>query len=222
MVFAITSSNVAFAKDNGSVRVQNSIYQARYSTEAYSNLRSNDINVNFEKLQMDIDNVLKVNNGRYVYNTQEVRRVIKDNNFNFNEFNKINKTDYTLESFTQEVLNLIEQVDFNKFVVSRGTSGVNRHEQGWNYHRYYNDYYKTLSISKILQDYSIGIASLTGLAGLLPFGNIFIGIVGGYGAAYCGLLSNALNYNNSLNQDGTVMDINKFTTVFSVWNQRYF
>lgn len=195
-----------------------------------------DINEQFIELQNKVTSVLNVSNNRYVYSEQEVVNVIKNENFDFDELNKKYGTSYSEESFIKLALHNIENAKlgiqyFNEDTVcTYGTyCGRNAVEEGWNYFRFY--YNKTETTTKVYQLRNLAnnwtlVAAAGQFANYVPgLGTaIAVGIAAGVGwnAWYATSLSNAMEYNNTFSGCGTVTDINKFTTVYSCYNQSNF
>lgn len=70
------------------------------------------------------------------------------------------------------------------------------------------------------------IATSGQIANVVPgIGNaiaIGIGVGAGWNAWYANSVANSLEYNNTFSNCGTVTDINKYTTVYSCYNQSNF
>lgn len=190
----------------------------------------------FNNLQVQIDSVLKNDGAKYIYNENEVIEVIDEYNFDFSSFNKFFDTNYTEESFTDTALNLIENAELEYHSEGRETCDIrgtychkNGTSSGWNYDRFYKDKRNSekaaLGLDELSRNWSL-IGAGGGLASLIPgIGPAIvagIGLGAGWNSWYASTLAAAIRSNNSDGDCGTVTDINKFTTVFSVWSQREF
>lgn len=181
---------------------------------------------------MSIDKVLKVKDGRYIYNTEEVKRVIKNKNFDFDEFNKVNKTNYTLQSFTEQTLKNLNEtklmnLNTNKMMPPSKYWGWNLKTEKWNFIRDVRDYNNTKHAIHefkniiILLETGSGVApALALLPGLGSTAVILSGVASSIGIGYFALTISSLEYKN--NGSGTIHDINRFTAAFTIWSQSEF
>lgn len=190
----------------------------------------------FNELQNEIDKVLEIKGNRYVFDKEEVTRVVNDSGFNFENYNKYFGTDYTKNSFADTAVKMIETTNLeyksegDNTCSVRGTyCGKNGTSSGWNYDRFYNNKNNSekaaLGLDELSRNWGL-IGSGGALAGLIPgIGPAIaagIGLGAGWNVWYASSLASAIRSNNSDGSCGTVTDINKFTTVFSVWSQREF
>jgi hypothetical protein len=193
-----------------------------------------DIYQQFLDLQNKIDSVLTIANGRYNYNAKQIKNIINASGFNFNMLNKELGTNYTEQSFTNAVLTSIQntvltKTSNNNMMMAAATSycNVNKTTSGWNYNRAFANNTKSGQIADKLEQTAdnwalFGTAST--ISSFIPVVGPFIaagmGLGSGFNAWYSNTLARAIRVNMS--GCGTVTDINKFTTVFTVWDQREF
>lgn len=188
-----------------------------------------EINIEFWELQNKIDSLLTVGNGKYEYNEDEVRNLIISEHFDFDKFNAEMGTEYTEDSFITMVLNDIKNAVVYNSVSSRGTYCNRNHygDGGWNYNRAFNDNTRSGEVAdgaeEAARNFGLG-GSISAITGLIPYIGTYIaltmGLVGGFGAWYFDTLAASVRKNMS--GCGTVVDINKYTTAFTVWDQRNF
>ena len=191
----------------------------------------------FNELQKEIDEVLDIKGNKYVFDKTEVIQVVNDSDFDFNTYNEYFNTNYTKDVFADTAVHLIETANLEYKSVGENTCSVrgtycgkNGTSSGWNYDRFYNN--KTNSeksatkLDELSRNWALVAGSSGGISAFLPgIGTAIaagIGLGAGWNSWYAGTLAAAIRSNNSDGNCGTVTDINKFTTVFSVWSQREF
>lgn len=205
-----------------------------YAKEEQSEPSKEEITEDFNKLQSEIDKVLLIENNHYVFNENEVYKVVSDYNFDFNTFNKYYETNYTSDTFAKYAIVLIKDADLSYKPIEssdvceiNGTyCGRNANTSGWNYNRYYRNKSKSAEAINNLRN-AANTAGDIGV-GIDVIEKIFPGITSAFGIGakisewYLDTLADAIASNNKDGDCGTVTDINKFTTVFTVWSQKEF
>lgn len=190
--------------------------------------QNSEIIQQFTELQNKIDALLTIEDGKYVYDAQEIRSLIESENFDFTALNSEVGTNYTEESFIEFALEQISTTNLNTRNYLRGTyANRNYYTEGWNYRRYfYNNNNSAATADRL--DQQATNWGLTGTLGAIASAvpgvgtAISIGVGAGAGISiwYLNTLANSIRVNMS--GVGTVTDINKFTFVFTVWDQRNF
>lgn len=180
------------------------------------------VKIAFEELQDTIDRSIAIDlNGRYVYDQQEIRSIIYSSDIDFVKFNSAFGKNYTKESLYNEIIASLQTTVVKTPITTNGTyCNRNYSTGGWNYVREFMSSDVTTIATLELRRWANDI-SLVGLTRLIPNPIATIIAAGGiFTAWYYNSLANAWEYNN--NGCGVVSDINKFTTIFTVWDQRNF
>lgn len=191
----------------------------------------------FNDLQSEIDKVLRIDDTKYVFNKEDVVNVINNYDFDFQTYNEYFHTNYTNEGFADIVIKMIENADLTYHSNDSGSCslrgtycGKNGTSSGWNYDRFYNNKTNSKKVADKLDELSRNWSLISGASGgigaFLPgigtaiASGIALGAV--WNTWYTSTLASAIRSNNEDGNCGTVTDINKFTTVFTVWSQREF
>ncbi len=191
---------------------------------------SDTIDEAFKNLQNKIDSKLDIvyDNGEYVYsyNYDDIKEIIYNSGFDFEQFNAKYGTNYDKTSFLNAVITSIDSTKLHSNVAPIANyCNHDESTQGWNYYReFMSESVSKNTVSDLRQTATnfrlggTGVGLLIGTVSKL-FGGVFkLGTA--YDAWYFDTLANSIEVNMS--GCGTVTDINKFTTVFTVWDQRDF
>lgn len=177
-------------------------------------------------MQDQITSVLRIEDGHYVYNKEDVKNIVYS--FDFDKINQQLDLDYTKESFYSVAINSIDNTQFQTHsIVKRSANPYNRNyfEEGWNYYRSWQDNNTVKKSIKNMYDAAdaLTIGAGTGeVVGALASGPLatFVEIVAGISgltAAYFQNMARNTEYKN--NYSRIVLEANKFTFVYSVWSQ---
>lgn len=179
----------------------------------------------FLDMQDQITSTLKVKNEHYVYDKDEVKDIIYK--FNFDDLKKNTDLNYTKETFYNEAINSIENTVLKPTFTTRNANKYNRnhYESGWNYIRSWLDTNKAKNSIKNLYDAADVLAAgggVGGIVGIIASGPLapisgFLSAIGGLTALYFTNMARNTEYKN--NGTGVVLEINKFTGIYSVWSQ---
>lgn len=188
------------------------------------------IDEEFKTLQNKIDSKLDIvySNGEYVYlyNYDDIKEIIYHSGFDFKQFNDRYGTNYDESSFLKAVITSIDTTKLRSNITPIATyCNHNESTEGWNYYReFMSESVSKTTISDLRQtatNFRLGGTAGGILIGTVSklFGGVFkIGTA--YDAWYFDTLANSIEAN--LSGCGSVVDVNKFTTVFTVWDQRNF
>lgn len=208
-----------------------------------SSVKANDLKSNiiqeFEILQDKIDLALEINNGKYIYDADEIKQIIENYDLDFSELSKHLDVELTKESFLEQTLSRLKSTDTTIVyedsscsITTRGTyCGRNASASGWNYTRKFTDKAKSEVAStkfldiyyKNMNDYQFN--AIHAIQEHLPsWAAIGIGL-GSAGAAYETVYSLKLSteiHHANKGRCGTVVDVNIFTKQISAWSQDTF
>lgn len=172
-------------------------------------------------MQDQITETLIIENNRYIYNYDTIKEIV--DNYNFEEFNQLFNTDYTNESFLNTAINLIRNTDLTPQISPAGICGQTWTIEGWNYTRTAQTKAVSNAFVNDLNNYAAICAAGGSIGGAatsaVPPVALLLAAVGTLGALYYETFANNLSYQNSLSGCGTVIDINKFTFYYQIWNQ---
>lgn len=186
----------------------------------------------FTNMQDKITSVLKIENGKYLYNENEVKSII--NQFNFEELAQKTGIEYTKESFYEEAIENINETTFKPQIEGRNANryNINKTQEGWNYTRVWFNTNNTNILIKELQDGAdyvagggllvdlfSGVAGLAGyVSGPLAGALMLSATVSGAGCIlYFQNMARNVEYKN--NGTGTVIEVNKYVALYSCWSQ---
>lgn len=178
---------------------------------------------NFINMQDKITAVLKISNGKYSYDYNEVKSIIDD--FDFTEINKAIGSDYTNASYLREAINSINtSVPESPIKTRRAICGWNLTTEGWNYQKVFADYNESEYNAATYRDFSTilktgGVISGAATALVPPLAAIMVA-ASRLGAAYYDMLSNTTERINKESNCGTVTTVNKFVFTWTVKNQK--
>lgn len=187
----------------------------------------------FKEIQEKIDSVVEVVDSKYIYNITEITNII--DSYDFNRIAEIANLPYTKETFTAEVLgrlettevNLVDFTNSNSNIMARWITGricgVTATENRWNSERTFETKAQAELQVYQMRDYARTIAALYAAGAVVtisvpPLVGIF-GIVGGAAAWYYDGVAGWLEYHNNKGNCGLVIDINRFTFYYEIWNQ---
>ncbi|HCT4590642.1 hypothetical protein [Enterococcus faecalis] len=180
----------------------------------------------FLAMQDQITSVLRIEDGHYVYNKEDVKNIVYS--FDFDKLNQQLDLDYTKESFYSVAIESIDNTQFQTHSISkRNANPYNRNyfEEGWNYYRSWQDHNTAKGSIKNMRDAAFvlngggGIATVVGIFAsgpLAPFAGV-VAAVSGLTAMYFDNMATNTELKN--NYSGIVLEANKFTFVYSVWSQ---
>lgn len=187
----------------------------------------------FNEMQDQITKSMVLKDGKYEYDYDVVRDIV----YNF-EFTKVNNqlgTNWNHENFLEEAINLIDNFEnkesseaFASTCSATRAAGCdeNWESSGWNYGRTAMDTDTTTYYATLSENYSVGAVGLGSVAArmtaLVPILSGILFAAGGATGFYYSSFASWLRYNNSLTDCGTVVDINKFTFVYTIWTQPEF
>ena len=178
----------------------------------------------FIELQNNITESMTVRDGKYIYDEEVISSLINLSDVKFENIN------FTKEDFIEIAIKNIQETDLTENYLTRGIyCNSNFNAGGWNYTRAFAS--KSVTEGDIadltyaannwgLVAAGAGSATMfTGPVGAAFFAGFALGA--GWNSWYASTLANSLTVKNN-GRCGTVTDINKYTTVFTVWSQEEF
>lgn len=172
-------------------------------------------------MQDQITETLRVEDNRYVYDYAKIKEIVF--NYNFEDFNQIRGTNYTNESFLQLAIHSIENTDLTPQIITTGICGQTWVIEDWNYVRTA----QTKAVSDAFVNDARNYAEICASGGVIggtitssvPALAVVLVAAMELGALYYNTFANNLSYQNSLSNCGTVIDVNRFTFYYQIWNQ---
>lgn len=198
------------------------------NVHASTRMTYEDTIVAMNDLQNRITAVLELRDGKYTYNYNEIKNIVYE--YEFEDANEYFGTNYTQESFLNKTISLIEDYEYteNENIPSvcavNGICNQTWTIDGWNYTRTAQTKQVTAALVNDCRN-SANILTAGGSIGAgitwsVPPLAAILGGAGALGALYYNNLANNLEYQNSLSNCGTVLDINKlFPVYYQIWNQ---
>lgn len=177
----------------------------------------------FEVLQDKISETLTLVSDRYVFDEAFIKNLVFQ--FDVESFNAQYGLHYTNQSLFDSIINEISEYRYSNQITMRSTyCNTDKEVSGWNYTRTFASKKSTNYYITSLRNYAkiIAAAGATGTAITAPVPplDIFEGAIGTLGYLYYDSFADWLAYNNDKSSGcGTIFDINKFTFVYTIWNQ---
>lgn len=219
------------AKEDGEKSDKFSIYQ-NIPNASVASADSQAIQ-EFNEMQDKITLSMTFKDGAYNYNYQTIYDIVY--NYNFTDLNNELGTNWSKESFLETAIVLIENFESknndNEKVCSITSArakmcGENWETSGWNYARSAMSTNKTAHYITLCNSLALGSGTAGSIGAkmtaLVPILSGILFAAGAAGALYYGTFALWLDHNNKLTKCGTVVDINKFTYVYTIWTQPEF
>lgn len=185
---------------------------------------SNAIILEFNEIQDNITDSLSIEGNHYTYNSDFINSLFYG--FDVDKFNEATGKNYTLEGLKSDIYNALDTYVISNQVSTYGTYyNRNATEEGWNYWRWYMSESKTNEMISSLTNAStgeLGASVILGIISLLPGAGALglAGLAATLKSGWNGLYRQSLiNVNGP---GGTVTDINKFTSYYTVVRQTDF
>ena len=205
LIFAASFTNISAHEDDGHYLADTNL----------STSEEDQVMLEFDKLQKDIDDTLRVIDGKYIYEYSTVKEII--NSFDFSKLNKKLGTSFTKESFLEEVIHSLENteaVQSNSRKKRASSCNVSKDDSRWNSIRLF---IKSSDVPKVTKELRRKNA-VEGAGHFLPGFSMIINAVNKLGEANRELQAKTAERMNT--GCGIVYDVNKFTGYWFIKDQK--
>ncbi|ARY90411.1 MULTISPECIES: hypothetical protein [Lacticaseibacillus] len=186
-----------------------------------------EIQRDFLAMQDEITNQLDVLNGKYVYDFNTIEKIVEK--FDFATLNKETGSNFSAKNFLTVAINDINSTRLPRRTKRGRYYNYNGTAEGWNYRRSFYDTWKSKAVAQQLNNAARDFGYFgPGIGGALALAAGPVGAAMGAAFAgssaftswYAGGLASSITYNNT--GAGVVVDINKYTQAYSVFDQKKF